>query len=98
MSENLWLILFMVQNPLQSYCFFLTFHSQIVQFHSQIVQICIFYKKNCTPEGVQRKKDCLLVISPLFVLFFNEHGVEDEINLGIALVIVTEVNIKHRLF
>ena len=22
-------------------------------FHSQIVQICIFYKKNCTPGGVQ---------------------------------------------
>gem|GEM_PF-3046962 len=32
-------------------------HSQIVQFDSQIVQICIFYKKNCTPEGVQRKNE-----------------------------------------
>ena len=30
------------QNPLQSYNFFLTFHSQIVQIYSQIVQIFLF--------------------------------------------------------
>jgi len=30
------------QNPRQSYNFFLTFHSQIVQFYSQIVQIFLF--------------------------------------------------------
>lgn len=43
------------QNPRQSYNFFLTFHSQIVQFYSQIVQIFLF-SSQLVPIGQKKVK------------------------------------------